>query len=154
MSSFLARLSGSVGKGLLAGLAGTAAMTASSTIEMKLRGRGGSSAPVDAASKVLGIESFQSDEAKSRFGQLVHWGYGTGWGAVRGALPAIGFGPKLADLGHFAAVYGGEQVMLPALDVMPPATEWGAKEIAIDAWHHLVYVAAVGWAYRRLSAHD
>jgi hypothetical protein len=40
-----------VGKGLFAGAAGTVAMTASSTLEAKLRERGSSSAPADAAGK-------------------------------------------------------------------------------------------------------
>lgn len=154
MTSGLAQVANNVGKGLLAGMVGTVAMTTSSTIEMRLRGRGGSSTPLDAASKVLGIESFESDDAESRFGRLVHWGYGTGWGAVRGVLDAVGLPPVAADVGHFSAVYGGEQVMLPALDVMPPATQWGTKEIIIDAWHHLVYAAAVGAAYRWLSSQE
>ena len=42
------------GKGVFAGVAGTAAMTISSTVEMKLRGRAASSAPAQAAAKVLG----------------------------------------------------------------------------------------------------
>ncbi len=45
------------GKGLFAGAAGTGAMTVSSTLEMKLRNRGASSAPADAAAKVPGVES-------------------------------------------------------------------------------------------------
>jgi hypothetical protein len=38
-------------------------------------------------------------------------------------------------------------VMLPVLGVTPPLTEWGAKELAIDALHHLVYAGATGVAY-------
>src|SRR5919198_786098 len=72
-----------VGRGLAAGLAGTAVMTISSTIEQKLRGRPPSTAPADAAAKVLGIHSFPSDGAKNAFSNLVHWSYGTGWGAGR-----------------------------------------------------------------------
>ena len=53
----------------------------------------------------------------------------------------------------FAAVYGTALVMLPALKVAPPVAEWGAEEIAIDAWHHLVYAAAVNAAYERMN-HD
>jgi hypothetical protein len=49
-----------IGKGLVAGLAGTAAMTASSTLEMKLRKRKGSAAPAKAAEKALGIERFEA----------------------------------------------------------------------------------------------
>lgn len=146
----LARLAANVGKGLAAGLVGTAAMTASSTLEMKLRDRGSSSAPADAASEVLDIEEFTSEEAEQRFGQMVHWGYGTGWGAARGVLGTF-LPPTLADAGHLTAVMGAEQVVLPRLDVAPPATEWGAQEVAIDAWHHLVYVAATGLAYRWLD---
>lgn len=148
----LGRLAANVGKGLAAGLAGTAAMTISSTIEMKLRGRGGSDAPAQAASKVLGIDAFTSDDAEERFAQLVHWGYGTGWGAVRGLFGSF-LPPAAADTGNLVALWGSEQVMLPALDVSPPLTEWGAEEVAIDAWHHLVYVAATGATYRWLDRH-
>lgn len=44
------------GKGIFAGVAGTAVMTISSTIEMKLRGRPASSASAQAATKVLGVQ--------------------------------------------------------------------------------------------------
>ncbi len=48
-------------------------------------------------------------------------------------------------------VWGSVQVMLPALGVTPPLTEWGAKEVAIDALHHLVYAGATGVAYSLLD---
>jgi len=147
----VARLAENVGKGLAAGVAGTAAMTVSSTVEAKLRDRGASSAPADAATKVLAIEKFQSDSAEQRFGTLVHWGYGIGWGAVRGILRTLGFGPKMGTLGHLAAVWGAEQVMLPKLGVAPPASEWGAEEVAIDLWHHIVYALGTAVAYEWLE---
>ena len=59
------------GKGLFAGLAGTAAMTASSTLEMKLSGRGESTTPAQAAEEVLDVEP-PNEEAESRFSNLVH----------------------------------------------------------------------------------
>lgn len=147
----LGRIAGAVGKGLLAGLVGTAAMTISSTIEMKLRDRGGSSAPKDAAAEVLDIEDFEDEDAEERFGTAAHWSYGIGWGAVRGLYAATGMPSSAATAAHFATVWGAEQVVLPALDVSPPVTEWGAKEIAIDAWHHAVYAVATGMAYDRLD---
>jgi hypothetical protein len=140
-----------IAKGLLAGLAGTAAMTVSSTIEQKLRSREPSSAPADAAANVLGIDSFPDERAKSAFGNAVHWMYGTGWGAVRGLLRGLGVPPLAATALHFAAVWGNEQVALPALGVAAPLTEWGAEEIAIDAFHHAVYVSATGAAYEALE---
>ena len=139
-------------KGVIAGVAGTAAMTVSSTIEAKLRHRPFSTAPADAAAKVLGIESFSSDRARGRFSNLVHWGYGTGWGATRGMLSALGLSPAKATATHLAAVWGSEQVMLPALHVAPPVTMWGRDEIAIDGFHHAVYALSTAIAYEALDA--
>lgn len=147
----IGRIPADVGVGLAAGLAGTVAMTVSSTVEMKLRKREGSDAPAQAASKVLGVEP-TSEDVKTRFSTLVHWGYGTGWGAARGALAACGLRGAPAAAAHFAMVWGSEQVMLPALDVAPPATRWGVQEVAVDACHHLVYAAATSAAYELLDA--
>jgi len=144
-------IAGSIGKGLLAGFAGTAAMTVSSTLEAKLRGRAPSTAPARATAKVLGIKEFEDDVAKARFSDLSHWGYGTGWGVLRGLLDATGMSPKAATAAHGAAVWGSAQVTLPALEVAPPAIFWGAEEVAIDAFHHAVYAAATGIAYDLIS---
>ena len=59
--------------------------------------------------------------------------------------------PRLAAPAHFAAVWGGAAVMLPALEVAPPVPFWAPEEIAIDVFHHLVYVGATSLAYQRLS---
>lgn len=139
-------IAGAVGKGLLAGLIGTAAITLSTMIDIKLRERPPSTAPADAASKVLEVEP-KGEEEKVHFSNLVHWGYGMSWGASRGLLGAAGLKGTPANLAHFAAVWGAALVMLPYLKVAPPVKEWGAKEIAIDALHHLVYATATGLTY-------
>lgn len=139
-----------VGKGLFAGAVGTAAMTVASTIEMKARGREGSSAPSDAAGKVLGVQP-RDPEGKKRFSTVVHMGYGTGWGAVRGLIGAMGIsGPAATGL-HFAAVWGSALVMLPALDVAPPVTDQPPKETMADAGHHLIYAAVTNITYELLD---
>lgn len=140
-----------LGKGIVAGVAGTAAMTVSSTVEAKLRHRAFSTAPADAAAKVLGISSFTGEDARGRFSNLVHWGYGTGWGATRGMLSALGLSPAKATATHLVAVWGSEQVMLPALHVAPPITMWGREEAAIDGFHHAVYAVSTGLAYGLLD---
>ncbi len=139
-----------VGKGLLAGLIGTAAITLSTMIEMKLSERGPSSAPADAASKVFGLEPI-GEEEKARFSNLVHWSYGTIWGAARGLLGVAGLRGPVATAAHFGAVWGTALVMLPSLKVAPSPTEWGAKEIAVSALHHLVYATVTGLAYEFLD---
>jgi hypothetical protein len=140
-----------VGKGLAAGFVGTAAMTVSSTLEAKLRGRAASSAPARATAKVLGIKEFEDDIAAARFSDLSHWGYGTSWGVVRGLLGATRMPARTATALHGAAVYGSAQVTLPALEIAPPVVFWPKEEIAIDAFHHLVYATASGLAYELIS---
>jgi len=142
----------SLGRGLMAGAIGTAAMTVSSTLEAKARGREASTAPADAAMKVLGIDGFCDEGAKSRFSNIVHWGYGTSWGLPRALLERAGLRPAAATAAHGAALWGSEQVMLPALAVAPPLWKWGTAEVAIDAGHHLVYTVATAIAYEALRA--
>ena len=82
------------GKGLFAGVAGTAAMTVSSTLEMKLSGRPASETPAQAAEEVLHVQP-EDEDSEAKFANLVHWGYGTGWGGVHGLLASTGLsGPR------------------------------------------------------------
>jgi hypothetical protein len=151
-----------VGKGLIAGFVGTVAITIASTIEKKLRKRPPSTAPAEAAGKVLHVQA-RDEAGKSRLGNVVHYAYGTGWGLGRAALAAAfyaasgrrwGRRPRrslLEPVAFFATVWGAALAMLPALGIAKPFWRWGAKEVAIDAFHHGVYAAATDGAYRLLS---
>lgn len=142
----LGNLAASIGKGLFAGAIGTAAMTVSSTVEMKLRDREASSAPADAAGIVLGVEP-RDEKGEERFSNLVHLGYGTAWGAARGVLGLAGLSGSAAAAAHMLAVWGAELVMLPTLGVAPPPNKWGAKALGVDWVHHAVYAIATTLAY-------
>lgn len=144
-------LVGTVGRGVVAGVAGTAAMTVSSTLEARARHRPASTAPARAAQRVLGIDEFASARAEERFSTAVHWSYGTGWGVARALLGAVGLAPAPATAAHFAAMWGGSLVMLPTLGVAPPVTRWGRDEVAIDVFHHLVYALGTDLTYEMLS---
>jgi hypothetical protein len=145
-------IASNVGKGLVAGFVGTAAMTVSSSLEARIRGRAASSAPARATTKVLGIKEFEDDIAAARFNDLSHWGYGTMWGVVRGLLGTTRLSPRAASAAHGAAVWGSAAATLPLLEVAPPFVFWGKKEVAIDLWHHAVYATAAGLAYRLIDA--
>ena len=145
------QLAHTIGKGLMAGFVGTAAMTVSSSLEAHLRGRNPSDAPARATAKLLGIASFEDDTAKARFSDLSHWGYGTGWGLIRGLLTAGGLRPLAATAAHGISVWASAQIMLPALEVAPPSIFWAKEEIAIDALHHTVYACATGITYTLLD---
>ncbi len=144
-------LATAIGRGLVAGLAGTAALTISSTVEARLRGRAFSTAPARATAKALGIREFDSELAQARWNDLSHWGYGTGWGVLRGLLGATPISGRAATLAQGAAIYGAAQVTLPALEIAPPSIFWGAREVAIDAFHHAVYAAVTGVAHTALT---
>jgi hypothetical protein len=147
----LSKLATAIGDGLVAGFVGTAAMTASSTIEARLRGRVPSTAPARATAKALGIATFENDIARARWNDLSHWGYGTGWGIVRGLLGATRLPSARATAAHGAAIWGSAAVTLPALEVAPPFVFWGREEIAIDVFHHAVYALATGAAYELIG---
>jgi hypothetical protein len=148
----LSKLSSAIGDGLVAGFIGTAAMTVSSTLEARLRHRAPSTAPARATTKALGIADFEDDIARARFNDLSHWGYGTGWGVVRGLLGATGMPARKATAAHGAAIWGSAAVTLPALDVAPPFVFWGKEEVAIDLFHHTVYAVATGLAYELIAS--
>jgi hypothetical protein len=145
-----ATIAAAVGKGLVAGAAGTAVMTVSSMLEARLRGRDASSAPAEALEHLLDVEP--ADEAAAqRLNHVAHWGYGTALGALRGLIGVAGLRGAPAAATHFGLVWGAEQAVLPALDVSPPAWEWSPEEVGLDALHHLVYAAATGIAYELLD---
>lgn len=135
-----------LGKGILAGLAGTVAITVSQMIEMKLTRREPSDAPAEAVEKVLHVEA-TDEEHQDQFVQQVHFTYGTSWGVARGLLDLAGVKGLPATATHYAAVWGTALAMLPSLHVAPPVKKWGAGEIAKDGFHHLVYAAVAGAVY-------
>jgi hypothetical protein len=139
-------------RGLLSAFFGAAVMTLSSTTEMYLRGRPPSETPGEAGNKLLALFGIAPRKGTrfSLLGTSVHWIYSTAWGVVFWALvdPDLG-GFSLATAGpvFFLLVWGVALVGLPITGLAPPFWKWGAIEMAIDAWHHVVYVVGtiVGW---------
>ena len=145
MQKGIGKIGSAIGKGIIAGIAGTAAITISQMIEMKITGRKPSTAPADAVTKALDVQEVPGK--KNQFTQQVHWTYGTLWGVARGLLSVAGIKRWSATAAHFAAVLGTGMIIEPALKVAPPVKKWGAKQIAIDALHHAVYAVAAGLVY-------
>jgi hypothetical protein len=146
----LDRASVAVGRGLVAGLAGTAAMTVASTAEMKLRGRPPSTAPADVAGRLLGVES--RERAGARFATSAHLAAGVSLGAVRGLLDLLGVRGPPAAAAFFWISWTPDLVVVPAVGAAEPPWRWSAAEVAISAAHHVVYAAAGESAYRWLAA--
>lgn len=136
------RIGAAIGKGLIAGLAGTLVMTVSQMIEMSITKRKPSSAPADAVKKALHIVPEPGN--KKTFSNAVHYVYGTSWGVVRGLLSLVGLSGFVATSTHLAAVWGTAITIEPKLDIAPPVTQWKTKDIAVDIFHHAVYAIVAG----------
>ena len=147
----LGAIGATLGKGLIAGLIGTAAITVSQMIEMKITKRKASDGPANAVENTLDIHP--APGTKKRFGQEVHWTYGTLWGVVHGVLAAAGVKKWAATTTHFAAIFGTALAMAP-LEDEPPVTEWEPKQILIGALHHAVYAVAVGLVFDAITGEE
>lgn len=166
-----------IGKGLIAGLAGTIAITVSQMIEMHLSERGSNQAPMKVAGKVLGVEpkgkaklelerrnsngERSEEELKQsvqenteQFSQFLHLLYGTSWGMARGFLDLAGLRGLPASLAHFGAIWGTAQLMLPSANASEPITRWSPKQIVLDLGHHAVYACTAGMVYDAMKRQE
>ena len=139
-----------VGKGLFAGLAGTAAMTLSQIIEMKLSGREPSNSPAQVGSKLFGVEP-KSKEDEGRFAQIIHWVWGTVGGVPRGLIALSDTHGAAAAASHFATLWTMDSALLYSLGIAPPPWEWSAMELSVDAFHKSVYAIVANATYEFLD---
>src|SRR4051794_10254834 len=112
-------VAGKIGRGVIAGLAGTTAITISQMIEMRLRKRESSTAPAEAASQVLGVHDVlekADDSQKQNLSQVVHWSYGTSWGTVLALLDVRGLEGVPAALAQFARIWAAALFVMPRLE--------------------------------------
>jgi hypothetical protein len=145
-STFIGDFGAALGKGLIAGLVGTAAITLSQMIDRKITGKPTSFAPGDAASKALGIEASKMENRK-KFSDEVNWTYGTMWGSARGILSLFGLKGAPATAIHFAAIFYTAITIEPDFEVAPPINEWSKTSIAMFAFHHVVYATVAGLVF-------
>lgn len=137
-------------RGILAGVVATVAMNLSSETEMHIRGRAASVVPGMATNKFLrlaGVPMLEGTPLKV-LSTWTHYLYGASWGVLLWFLfDPLELGITAALPLFFLGVWLTEQIELPVLGLAPPSWKWGAKEVAIDLWHHVVYAtsAIVAW---------
>ncbi|HXH89047.1 MAG TPA: DUF1440 domain-containing protein [Gaiellaceae bacterium] len=153
---------GALARGLAAGLVGTAAMTGYQMLIAKLRGqpnakpRRWADAPVPAqlAKRVSeGVFEHKVKLAQApKLTNLVHFSYGTSWGAVYGLAQGTMHAPTVAHgLGFGTAVWGTAYAVLPPTGLYEAPWKYPPKELALDLSYHLVYGVATAAAYRALE---
>ena len=84
--------------------------------------------------------------------QVVHWVYGTTWGAFYGLVQESVEQPVASGVALAGAVVATDYTLLPAMNLYKPPWRYPATTLAKDFGHHLVYGLSVAGAYRALDA--
>ncbi|MFB1480590.1 DUF1440 domain-containing protein [Corallococcus sp. RDP092CA] len=89
-------------------------------------------------------------DQKKRAGNGVHWGYGTLWGAVHGALhDRVPLAGKLFGVGFGLGLFLlGDELAVPLLRLSPPPRQVPAKSHLSALAAHLVYGTTAEGTYR------
>ena len=140
----------SMRNGALAGLAGTAVMTAAQTGEMKVSGRPPSTVPGQVASRLLHVTP-NSDTKMTQMSTGMHWAHGMTHGLVRAGVGRLGLTGMPAAATHLALMWTGDAILYKVLDVAEWPWHWSAAELAPDLLHKGTYAVATSLAYDRLN---
>lgn len=134
-------ITAALGRGVMAGLAGTAVMTVfQELVEMPLTGPD-SCAPAGFAEKVLPIDP-PAGQARTRLNYGSHFAVGTLCGSGVRDRFLRRTGPR-AVAAVFAAVYSGDVLLNTVLGLYQPST-WSRQAWAVDVVDKLVQAAATG----------
>jgi hypothetical protein len=141
-----------IGRGILAGLAGTVVMTAfQKLIEMPITGREESFAPAKFAAAVLPGVQPKTPSEWQRLNWVTHFALGAMWGASFGIAGAAGLRGQKAVAAVFPTVYGGDVLLNTALGLYEPS-EWSKRDLTIDVVDKFVQAQATGLIFDRLQA--
>ncbi len=143
----------SAARGLLAGLAGTAAMTLAQGAYYQLTGAKPSDAPQRAGRKALERAGKRVPRDKRpALNQAMHWLYGTSWGIPYGVLAgSVGARPEPSGVAFGLSVWAIGLAHLPALDLAPAPWKQSPRTLAADAAFHVVYGLGAAGALRATS---
>ena len=136
------RLGGAAAKGIAAGLAGVAAMTAAEKLEQRLTGRPDSYVPAHTLAHLLGLSKPDADLWPRNM--AMHWSNGVVLGAVRGIMSAANLRGPRASLLHAPLRLTWDQTFENLTGVGAPPWTWPRDELVIDVVHKTIFSLATG----------
>ena len=149
LSTRRASLAVNVGRGALAGVAGSVAMTAfQKLVEMPLSEREDSYAPAELTQKLLPIHP-QSAAGRWWLNYAAHTALGAMWGAAYGVAAHKGLRGPRGAAATFAAIYSQDLLTISLLGLAKPWT-WSRKDWTIDVLDKAVVIAATGAVFDRV----
>jgi hypothetical protein len=155
---------GALARGLAAGVAGTAAMTAYQLLVAKLQGKplptpvprrwADAPAPAQVGKRffegVLGRRVTLEDVP--RLTNIVHWTTGIAWGGAYGLIEGTFESPPVvAGVGFGAGVWASSYAELVPLGIYKPPWEYPLTDELLDLSYHLVYGLGIAGAYAALD---
>lgn len=139
------------GRGLVAGLVGAAAMTASEKVEQAVTHRPNSYLPARTLLALLGQHPGDRDRPTA-WNHLMHYVTAASVGALRGVWAAVGLRGGRANLAHTVVRLTFDQTLENVTGVGAPPRTWPVHEQAIDFIHKTVYSVTTGVLADRLVA--
>src|SRR3978361_1656389 len=133
-------------KGLLAGVAGVAAMTAAEKIEQALTGRPNSYVPAHTLQRLLG----RPDRDQVATNWTMHWGQGIILGGVRALMSRQGIRGPVGSFMFLNLRLLNDQTLENATGAGAPPWTWPVSEQIIDLLHKGVYAMVTGAISDRL----
>ena len=144
------------GRSVLAGAAGTAALTFAYAGERRLRpGRPGpldyddSLVPGQIVASIMHLPHVTARE-ENDLGLALRWGYGSAFGVWHGFLRRR-VGEPWASVAFGATLMSATLSLFPLLGRTPPPWRWPADVLATSIMTHVAYVAAVAAVDRQLT---
>jgi len=124
--------SNGLGRGAVAGVAGTVVMTAfQKFVEMPITGRSDSYAPAEFAEKVFRLTP-GTPAARRRLNNATHLSLGTMWGAAYALAARAGLRGPRAVAAVFVTVYAGDVLLNTALGLYRPQ-DWSGRGHRVPA---------------------
>ncbi len=142
---------GAMVRGLVAGVAGVAAMTAAEKLEQLVTHRPNSFVPGHTLERLLRRPE-KPDEERLWLNWAMHWGQGIVLGAVRGLMAERGVRGPVGSFLFLNLRLANDQTLENATGVGAPPWTWPADEQAIDLLHKAVYAFTTGAVADRLVA--
>jgi len=130
--------------GLLAGVAGTAAMTLGEKVEQRLTDRPNSYVPAETLGRLVRKTPGSPRQALG-MNWAMHWGQGILLGAVRGLMAEHGFRGPVGSFLFMNLRLLNDQTLENATGAGAPPWTWPVDEQAIDLLHKGVYAFVAGF---------
>ena len=140
-----------VAQGLLAGLAGVAAMTAAEKLEQAVTGRPNSFVPGHTLERLLGLPR-RPDRERLGMNWAMHWGQGIALGVARAFMARRGIRGPVGSFLFLNLRLLNDQTLENATGVGAPPWTWPADEQVVDLLHKAVYAFTTGAVVDRLVA--